>query len=510
MLRLFCDRSRPLMTALLVAGFLLLALTMAVGAQDKPTITIIPDPKEVGSGEDVTFELSYGLPQSNDPKPPPGAITATWSSNASFVAAALGRSPLAGEQEIRWDYSDGLPLSDQIPTLTLKAGDLTDPIVLTATLIVSHTQDTKQTSAVTHTIITVPIVPPATADLSQSSLKIEPAGALQAGSPISLSVIISNTGTGPAEDVEFILPSSALLTGISISSESAELAEKVGAESDGFAFRLKEPLQPASEVTVLLAATLMPEIAGAAEIGGSIAAKGMGPQMMENQPLSIVQPAPTAAPTDTPVPTATSAPTDTPAPAATSAPTATSVPANPTSVPPSPGGKSPTSNLPLLPIAIGALLFALIIGAALYFLLRGRRKPAPPPETPLPAPTSPESPSPLATTPLPTGSAFLESVARPGVHIRLRPGVTTIGRAADSTIRIDEHTMNWETVSRKHAEIRQEGGDYVIYDVSPDRRSSNGVYVEGRRTVRNVLRPGWRIGIGGVEFIFRDAAAGTQ
>ncbi len=96
------------------------------------------------------------------------------------------------------------------------------------------------------------------------------------------------------------------------------------------------------------------------------------------------------------------------------------------------------------------------------------------------------------------------------MHIRLGPGVTTIGRAADSTIRIDEHTMNWETVSRKHAEIRQEGGDYVIYDVNPDRRSSNGVYVEGRRTVRNVLRPGWRIGIGGVEFIFRDAAAGTQ
>lgn len=507
MLRLFCDRSRPLMTALLVAGFLLLALTMAVGAQDKPTITIIPDPKEVGSGEDVTFELSYGLPQSNDPKPPPGAITATWSSNASFVAAALGRSPLAGEQEIRWDYSDGLPLSDQIPTLTLKAGGLTDPIVLTATLIVSDTQDTKQTSAVTHTIITVPVVPPATADLSQSSLKIEPVGALQAGSPISLSVIISNTGTGPAEDVEFTLPSDAPLMDISILSESAELAE-VATESDGFAFRLKEPLQPASEVTVLLAATLMPEIAGAAEIGGSIAAKGMEPQMMENQPLSIVQPAPTAAPTDTPVPTATSAPTDTPTPIATSAPTDTPAPATPTSQPPPP--KSSTDDLLPLLIAIGALLFALIIGAALYFLLRGRRKPAPPPETPLPAPTSPESPSPLATTPLPTGSAFLESVARPGVHIRLRPGVTTIGRAADSAIRIDEHTMNWETVSRKHAEIRQEGGDYVIYDVSPDRRSSNGVYVEGRRTVRNVLRPGWRIGIGGVEFIFRDTAAGTQ
>jgi len=494
------------MTALLVAGFLLLALTMAVGAQNEPTITIIPDREEVDSGEDVTFELSYTLPPGNDP-PPPGAITVTWSTNASFVAATPDQSPLDSKPELRWDYPEGLPLSNQIPTLTLKAGALADPIVLTATLIVSDTQDRRQKSAVTQIVTTVPVVPSATADLSQSSLKIEPAGALQAGSPISLSVIISNTGTGPAEDVEFTLPSDAPLMDISILSESAELAE-VATESDGFAFRLKKPLQPASEVTVLLAATLMPEIAGAAEIGGSIAAKGMGPQMMENQPLSIVQPAPTAAPTDTPVPTATSAPTDTPTPTATSAPTDTPAPATPTSQPTPP--KSSTDDLLPLLIAIGALLFALIIGAALYFLLRGRRKPAPPPETPLPAPTSPESPSPLATTPLPTGSAFLESVARPGVHIRLRPGVTTIGRAADSTIRIDEHTMNWETVSRKHAEIRQEGGDYVIYDVSPDRRSSNGVYVEGRRTVRNVLRPGWRIGIGGVEFIFRDAAAGMQ
>lgn len=508
MLRLFCDRSRPLMTALLVAGFLLLALTMAAGAQDKPTITITPDPKEVGSGENVTFELSYGLPQSDDPKPPPGAITATWSVNADFVEGAEGFIRVKGN-ELRWDYPNGLPLSDQIPNLTLKAGALADPITLTATLIVSDTQDRRQKLAVTQIGTTVPVVPSATADLSQSSLKIEPAGDLQAGSPINLSVIISNTGTGPAEDVEFTLPSSALLTGISISPESAELAEKMGAESDGFTFRLKDSIPSMQKVTVVLNAQLAAEVVSGTEVSGSVVAKGMDPYEMENQPLSIAQRAPTATPTDTPVPTATSAPTDTPAPAATSASTATSVPANPTSVPPSPGGKSPTSNLPLLPIGISALLLAFIIGAVLYFLLRGRRKPAPPPETP-PSASTPPGPTPPATTPLPTGSAFLESVARPGVHIRLRPGVTTIGRAADSTIRIDEHTMNWETVSRKHAEIRQEGGDYVIYDVSPDRRSSNGVYVEGRRTVRNVLRPGWRIGIGGVEFIFRDAAAGMQ
>ncbi|MEI2692320.1 MAG: hypothetical protein V9H69_22455 [Anaerolineae bacterium] len=38
----------------------------------------------------------------------------------------------------------------------------------------------------------------------------------------------------------------------------------------------------------------------------------------------------------------------------------------------------------------------------------------------------------------------------------------------------------------------------------------NGVYVEGQRTARNLLRSGWRIGIGGVEFIFHDAAPAGQ
>ncbi|MEI2692319.1 MAG: hypothetical protein V9H69_22450 [Anaerolineae bacterium] len=35
----------------------------------------------------------------------------------------------------------------------------------------------------------------------------------------------------------------------------------------------------------------------------------------------------------------------------------------------------------------------------------------------------------------------------PGLRLRLDPGITTIGRASDSTIRIDERYMNWETVS---------------------------------------------------------------
>jgi len=484
------------MTSLLVAVFLLLALALAVGAQSKPTITVTSSREKADSGEQVTFKLSYTLPQSND-LTPPGVFTATWSANADFVKEEGGAVQVKSN-ELRWNYPGGLPVSTQLPTFILKVGELSDSIHVTATLIVSDTEDSTQKSAVTRTVATVLVVPPATADLSQSSLKIDPAGDLQAGSPISLSVIISNTGMGPAEAVMFTFPSDVPLTDISISPASAKLADEVTPASGSFEFRLKESIPPQWKVTVVLDARLATSVAGDVKVSGSVAAKGMEPQAMASQPLPIVQPTPTATltPADTPTATPTSAPTDTLA------------PASPTSVPPLSDGESSTNNLTLLLIGIGALLFALIIGTALYLLLRGRRKPAPP-ETPSSSPTPPE-PAPQVTAPLPVGSAFLESVALPGMRIRLGSGVTTIGRAADSTIRIDERTMNWETVSRVHAEIRQEGGNYVIYDVSPDRRSSNGVYVQGQRTVRNLLRPGWRIGIGGVEFIFRDAAAGTQ
>ena len=88
----------------------------------------------------------------------------------------------------------------------------------------------------------------------------------------------------------------------------------------------------------------------------------------------------------------------------------------------------------------------------------------------------------------------------PGLVYRLQKEVTTIGRAEDCDIKIDQRFLNWETVSRHHAEIRREGEQWVIRDM----QSTNGVFVERRRTVKNLLRHGWRIGIGGVEFIFHE------
>ena len=74
----------------------------------------------------------------------------------------------------------------------------------------------------------------------------------------------------------------------------------------------------------------------------------------------------------------------------------------------------------------------------------------------------------------------------------------TIGRAEENDLIITQDFPNWETVSHHHARIYEQAGRWIVEDAG----SMNGVYVNGRRTGRNLLREGWRIGIGGVEFIF--------
>jgi transcriptional regulator with XRE-family HTH domain len=54
-------------------------------------------------------------------------------------------------------------------------------------------------------------------------------------------------------------------------------------------------------------------------------------------------------------------------------------------------------------------------------------------------------------------------------------GVTTIGRDADSTV-----VVAGSHVSRRHAELRWDGAEYVLHDLG----SKNGTYLNGRRIAR--------------------------
>ena len=52
-----------------------------------------------------------------------------------------------------------------------------------------------------------------------------------------------------------------------------------------------------------------------------------------------------------------------------------------------------------------------------------------------------------------------------------------------------------DTVSRRHAELRAEGGRWLLRDLG----SSNGTYVNGRRVIEAEVRPGDLLHLGGAE-----------
>jgi FHA domain-containing protein len=75
---------------------------------------------------------------------------------------------------------------------------------------------------------------------------------------------------------------------------------------------------------------------------------------------------------------------------------------------------------------------------------------------------------------------------------------TLIGRSKDCDIRLAD-----PNVSRRHAEVRQEGTAYWILDLG----STNGVTVNGRRQQRAQLQNEDRITVGSTELVFRRSAA---
>jgi pSer/pThr/pTyr-binding forkhead associated (FHA) protein len=68
-----------------------------------------------------------------------------------------------------------------------------------------------------------------------------------------------------------------------------------------------------------------------------------------------------------------------------------------------------------------------------------------------------------------------------------------LGRSKDCDIQVPD-----PNVSRRHAEVRQEGATYWLIDLD----STNGVEVKGRRVKRLKLEDGTRFTIGATEIVF--------
>jgi len=117
-------------------------------------------------------------------------------------------------------------------------------------------------------------------------------------------------------------------------------------------------------------------------------------------------------------------------------------------------------------------------------------------------PTTPVAPPP------PSVGSYLESIHTPGGPRRfdLKPDGVTIGRAQENDLVITQDFPGWETVSQRHAWVRQWAGRWTVEDID----STSGIYVNGKRTGRNLLRDGWQLDIGGVEFVFRANTGETE
>ena len=77
--------------------------------------------------------------------------------------------------------------------------------------------------------------------------------------------------------------------------------------------------------------------------------------------------------------------------------------------------------------------------------------------------------------------------------------VNSIGPGADNTVVLADDNQ----VSRRHAEVRAEDGEYVLYDL----QSSNGTYVNEERITRHPLSDGDRVRVGQTILLFQAASA---
>jgi hypothetical protein len=102
-------------------------------------------------------------------------------------------------------------------------------------------------------------------------------------------------------------------------------------------------------------------------------------------------------------------------------------------------------------------------------------------------PTEPESP-PAPEKPREVVTLTLDGRAHP-----VTPAGVVIGRSRECDVRVADGNA-----SRRHAEVVQDGGSYVIVDLG----STNGTELNGRRITRETLADGDRITIGATDLVF--------
>ena len=135
-------------------------------------------------------------------------------------------------------------------------------------------------------------------------------------------------------------------------------------------------------------------------------------------------------------------------------------------------------------------------GIATRMVQRRRRQQGEPGSQPEPAATMIYRPSPgeVPAAEAPEVVRELITITVDGQPHEVTKRRTVLGRSRECDIQLAD-----PNVSRRHAELRQEGAAYWIVDLD----STNGTEVNGERTSRSKLEPGDRITIGSTEIVFK-------
>ncbi len=156
----------------------------------------------------------------------------------------------------------------------------------------------------------------------------------------------------------------------------------------------------------------------------------------------------------------------------------------------------------LMVLVAGLLVAAVVL---VYMWRRRRVRPIPPPAEVAAPEVKPAEVAPLPpSAPVPQ---FFELTTADHRLVRLafNKTFTTLGRAPDNDIVVNDLFPGYESVADHHARVELRGDLVIIEDLN----SPTGLFVNDRRTGKNLLRNGWRVGLGEAELVFRTAGLGT-
>ena len=155
-------------------------------------------------------------------------------------------------------------------------------------------------------------------------------------------------------------------------------------------------------------------------------------------------------------------------------------------------------------LVVGGLLLLLLVMLVLFRRVRRKPRSAAPEQAEAPG----EPPAQIVVPPsAPPAAISLEFIAESGQRASfvLDKPALTLGRAPDNDIVLAAPILKADSVSQHHARLRRDQDVYIVRDLS----SKNGLAVNGRQTLENLLQDGDRLQFGEAEAIFHQPAGGA-